>query len=313
MGQPFRILSIDGGGIRGALAAQVMYELEQDLPDGQSLYSTFDLIAGTSTGGLIALYLAAARASGQDLIDLYSPENAREIMDKSFWDRLLPVQTEPKYDGEGKRRVLSRYLGDIRLGDVEKPLIITAYDIILRRIVVFKNTGGSDSVYNPKLAEVGDATSAAPTYFPIVPTDQTPPRWLVDGGLAANNPSMCAIAEALNIPVDLSNIRLLSIGTGVPTRDNHRDQEVGEESRGWGGVEWLNHGLIDHLFAGNTSTCEYQCRALLRDRYVRVTGPLNRGSDDLDDVSAGNIEVLRSLGAEWYEQFEPEVRDLLAD
>ena len=82
-------------------------------------------------------------------------------------------------------------------------------------------------------------------------------------------------------------------------------------SDGWGGIEWLRHGLIDHLFAANSSTCEYQCSALLGDRHVRIDGRLTRAKDDLDDVSAGNIESLRRHGTEWYEQKRPQIRALI--
>lgn len=310
MAKAFRILSLDGGGIRGAATAQVLYELEQDL--GASLYDSFDLIAGTSTGALIAIYLAAEQADGEDLLSLYSVDNARRIMDKSIWDEHLPVQSQPKYDGEGKREVLNEYLGNRRIQDVAKPLLVTAYDIVMRRVVVFKSQRGSDAAYNPLLKEIADATSAAPTYFPTVETSDSPPRWLIDGGVAANNPSMCALAEALREGHALEDIRLLSIGTGTPARGADDATAMGRASQSWGGIGWLRNGLIEHLFAGNTSTCGYQCEVLLGERYVRVDGPLMHASDDLDAVSRGNIQHLRALGRQWYEDNERLIRALLS-
>jgi len=309
MSAPFRILALDGGGIRGAATAQVLMELERDLDD--SLYDSFDLIAGTSTGGLIAIYLGAKKASGQQIVDLYSADNGRRIFDKSIWDRTLPLQNEPKYDGGGKSDVIEQYLGDQPILSVEKPILITGYDIISRKIAVFKSWGGSDSQYNPSLREVGDITSAAPTYFPTVESGAEPTRWLVDGGLAANNPAMCALTEALKLGKRLEDIELISVGTGIPTRGVDEADEVGRASQSWGGIEWLRHGLIDHLFAANTSTCEYQCNALLGDRHVRIDGPLTHAKDDLDDVSAGNIECLRRHGTEWYEQRRPQIQALI--
>ncbi|OUS11384.1 hypothetical protein A9Q89_09065 [Gammaproteobacteria bacterium 53_120_T64] len=311
MTEPFRILSLDGGGIRGAATAQVLIELEKDLE--RSLYDSFDLIAGTSTGGLIAIYLGAKRATGEQIVDLYSAANGRRIFDKSFWDRALPVQNQPKYDGQGKRELIAQYLGDQQILSVEKKILITGYDIIQRRVAIFKSWGGSDSQYNPTLREIGDITSAAPTYFPSIESSEQPPRWLVDGGLAANNPGMCAIAEALRLGQRLEDIQMISVGTGIPTRHADRADAIGRASQNWGGIEWLQHGLIDHLFAGNSSTCEYQCATLLGANHVRIDGPLAFAKDDLDDVSAGNINNLKLHGCEWYEQKRPQIQALLPD
>ncbi|MBF0368814.1 MAG: patatin-like phospholipase family protein [Magnetococcales bacterium] len=305
-----RILSLDGGGIRGVLEARFLERLEADL-GGKSLYDCFDLVAGTSTGGLIALHLAGNKASGASCAQLYSPENAQTIMDKSLADRLLPFETEPKYDGEGKTEVLDRIFGEKRLNDVEKKVLVTAYDIVERKAVIFKSFGGSDAAYNPELAEVGDATSAAPTYFPTIRTENN--RWLVDGGVAANDPGMCALVAAMNEGVALTDIKMLSIGTGNPTRKKEDPNKLGKESQGWGGIGWLKNGLIDHLFAGNSSTASYQCRQLLGDdRYLRVNGDLIDVSDDLDEVSRKNIKALRRLADKWYEQFGAAARALCA-
>ena len=192
-----------------------------------------------------------------------------------------------------------------------KKVLVTGYDIITRRVAVFKSWGGSDAAYNPTLREMGDITSAAPTYFPTVESSDNPTRWLVDGGMAANNPGMCAVAEALRLGENLDNIKMLSVGTGIPTRGADEADKIGRASQSWGGVSWLKHGLIDHLFAGNSSTCEYQCSTLLGENYVRVDGPLTLASDDLDEVSAGNIENLKLQGSQWYEEKEPAIRELM--
>ncbi len=311
MTKPFRILSLDGGGIRGAATAQVLLELERDIDC--SLYDAFDLIAGTSTGGLIAMYLGATKPTGEQIVDMYSAANGRRIFDKSFWDRTLPAQNEPKYDGRGKKKVITKYLGNKHIRSVEKPILITGYDIITRRVAIFKSWGGSDSEYNPTLREIGDITSAAPTFFPTVKSSDTPSRWLVDGGMAANNPGMCAIAEALRLGKKLEDIRMLSLGTGIPTRGADNANKIGRASQDWGGIEWLRHGLIDHLFAGNSSTCEYQCSTLLGDSYVRIDGPLTRASDDLDDVSAGNIENLKWHGSQWYGEKKRQAQQIIRE
>lgn len=308
----YRILSLDGGGIRGAATAQFLKALEAALP--RSIYQSFDYFAGTSTGGLIAL-LAVNQASTDDCVTLYNADNGGQIMDKSVWDRMVPIylQTAPKYDGKGKTKVLKRVFKQQRLRSASKPVLITAYDINQRQIVVFKSDGGSESEYNPPVWEVADATSAAPTYFPTVKSSAEPSKWLVDGGVAANNPSMCALAEAIKKGVPLADIRMVAVGTGIPCRGSDDANQTGEASRNWGGVEWLKHGLIDHLFAGSMGAVDYWCKQILGENFIRVNGPLTYARDDIDDVSEGNIFNLRRMGDEWFKLYGKQVSALIAD
>lgn len=308
MSEIINILSIDGGGIRGVITAMFLSQLEKKMES--TLYDKFDLFAGTSTGALIALNIAANKATGENCVHLYNVDNAQTIMDKSFWDEHLPIQNQPKYDGKGKRKALKKVFKDQHLMDVDKSVLITAYDIILRKIVVFKSKGGADSDYNPKLVEVADATTAAPTYFPTIKSKDEPNRWLVDGGLSANNPAMCALAESLKTHTP-NKIKLLSIGTGIQIRGKSKADELGKASQGWGGIGWLKNGLIDHLFAGNTTATDYHCKQILGDNYIRVDGPLIYCNDDLDDVSQVNIDNLKRMGREWYEQFGNDVEAFL--
>ncbi len=300
------ILSLDGGGIRGVIEASFLACLEKDLD--RSLYDAFDMFAGTSTGGLIALHLSSNKASGQECLDLYSHENARVIMDKSIWDKMLPVENEPRYDGKGKKKILKKVFGQKKLNTVKKDVLITAYDIIQRHIVVFKSFGGSAAKNNPFLWEIADATSAAPTYFPTVKTSDTPARWLIDGGIAANDPCMCALAESIKKKFSYDNIKILSIGTGIPTREQDHPAETGKASQKWGGIGWLRHGLIDHLFAGSSSTSEYQVTQILGKNYLRVNGPLTGVDDDMDSVTCGNIKNLKELGESWYDTNKEKVK-----
>lgn len=306
--KPYRILALDGGGIRGAAGAAVLNELEKDLQ--LSLYDSFDLIAGTSTGGLIALALGAQKATGSELLELYNPLTAKKIMPMSFWDEHLPLQNQPKFDGKGKTKVLKRVLGKTLLNTVKKPVLITAYDIVAREIVVFKNNRGASGAYNPPLWEVADATSAAPTYFPAVKSSDQPTKWLVDGGLAANDPSMCAIADALDQGIKLENIHVLSLGTGIPTRYKDIGDKYGKSSQNWGAIGWMKNGLIDHFMAANSSTVQYHCSRLLDNRFVRVNGYLDKADDDLDNVKTGNIQLLKEHGVGWYQENKTEILSL---
>lgn len=309
MSKQITILAVDGGGVKGVASAKFLETLE--LAGNFSLYDKFDMICGTSTGGLIALYIAAKQATGADCVELFSEKNANRIMDKSFWDEALPMQTRPKYDGVGKTKVITENLGNAHLRDLEKKVLVTAYDIILRRIVVFKSFGGVDCEYNPTITEVAEATSAAPTFFPTVKTSDTPPRWLIDGGMAANNPSMCALVEAMKMGYKPEQIKLLSVGTGLQIRGRDKANDLGERSQEWGSIDWFFNGIMEHFFAANTSATTYHCQKILGEKFLRVNGPLIYCSDDMDEVRKGNINNLKLLGKEWFKEFGNEALDFL--
>lgn len=297
------ILSMDGGGIRGAATARFLELLEEGL--GCSLYNKFDIFAGTSTGALLALLIAVNKASGRECVNLYAPSNARRMMNKSLWDRYLPVQNVPKYDGKGKRGLLKSIFAEKRLSDAGKKVLVTAYDIQKRKVHIFKNTRKKEGMADPLIVDIADATSAAPTFFPTVHTAEG--QWLVDGGVAANNPTMCAYAEARRIwPED--EIKVVSVGTGNQIRAIN-----GRKSQKWGGLEWLGHGLMDILFDGPMSAVDYQCEWILgEERYIRVNGELRGCDDDMDNVSEGNINNLKRLGEAWYGKFGNKIIKMLS-
>lgn len=280
------ILSVDGGGIRGAAAATFLAKLEASL--GRSLYDTFDLFAGTSTGGIIACALGVLRMDGKTLANLYNYENGNRIMNQSWWDRAAGLkQGEPKYDGVGKREVLARYFGDTMLTDAKKPVLVVTYDVEARTSAVLKSTADE----RISALDATDASSAAPLYFPTV---QVGDRWLIDGGVVANNPAMCAFAEAKKLwPAD--EIRLLSVGTGSRTRPIS-----GKASQGYGFLGWITHDLLGVVM--DESVVEYQTKQLLGDNYVRVTSPLLDVNDDMDDCSRGNLAALERMGMRWFEE-----------
>lgn len=307
--QPFRILAIDGGGVRGAAPASFLEKLEQTL--GRSIHDTFDLIAGTSTGGLIAMYIASTGNSAKSCCEqFYSSKTLGTIMDKSLWDKIAPLQQKPVYDGKGKTRTVQEVLGDKRLQEVDKKLLVTAYDFIERHIVVYKSWGGENHRKNPLLAEIADATSAAPTFFPSVRTEDG--RWLIDGGLAANNPSTCAVAEAIKLGHQTSDIRLLSLGTGRSTQHQDDREGYGQQSKDWGAIGWLTDGhLLEHLFTGSSTAMDYLCRQILGDNFVRINEALTLASAATDDSSPDNVANLKTEGERWFEDHKDEVLRLL--
>lgn len=305
----FRILSIDGGGIRGAASAAFLAKLEGDL--GAPLHQHFDYFAGTSAGGLLALFLGAKGGAAVAATAMFAPESAARLMDKSLFDRIVPtaLQPGPKYDGKGKAAVLAQVFGDARIQSAIKPTLVTAYDPAIKRFVVFKSHGGLYTRDNPLMWEVADATSAAPMYFPPAWVHGDEDHYLVDGGLGANNPAMAAVAEAIKVGVRPGDIVVVSVGTGHAPIKRSFAREFREEGKTWGGVDWLRQGIVDHLIEASSSATDYWCQQVLGSRYVRVQGVLGPGaSDELDNVSASNIEALRATGEGWYERDRDIVR-----
>jgi len=311
---PIFVLSVDGGGSRGAIPANVLNFIERE--EQISVRKEFDFFAGVSTGALVAAYLARNVGSVERLVaEGYSSESMTKIFDKSVWDKMLGrMQNQPKYDGINKRAYIEEQADGALINDiVDKHLLILAYDFMNRELVTFKNNRGSDSVYNPPLAEICDAATAAPTMYPPVATTAPKRRWLVDGALATNDPSQCAISEALAMGYLLDDIWMLSLGTGKPMHDLSQEDrdKIGEKSRSWGILDWLTNGLLDHMMSASSSVSAHQCEQLLGSRYLRINGELPRSLMQIDNTSAIRVEDLKSYAFLWFEQFVVEIRALL--
>jgi patatin-like phospholipase/acyl hydrolase len=311
---PILILSVDGGGSRGVIPVNVLNYIERE--EQLSIRKEFDFFAGVSTGAMVAAYLARDVGNMQDLATAgYSTEELTYIFDKSIWDKMLGrLQNQPKYDGINKRSYIEKQLDGALLNDVvDKHLLILAYDFMNRELVTFKNNRGRDSLYNPSLAEICDAASAAPTMYPPVATTAPKRRWLVDGALATNDPSQCAISEALAIGHALEDIWMLSLGTGRPAHDLSQEDrdKIGEDSRDWGIFGWLTNGLLDHMMSASSSVSAHQCQQLLGDRYLRINGELPRSLMQIDNTSEIRVEDLKSYAFLWFEEFITEFRALL--
>ena len=312
-----RILSIDGGGIRGIIPGQVLVSLEQKLqqisgnPDYR-IADAFDLIAGTSTGGILTcLYLCPDKNTGKpkfsapEAVDLYL-QHGDNIFDVSIFRRIesLDGVAEAKYSADALEKALKDYLGDIKLGDLPKPCLITSYDITRRQAQFFnsadvKKQGSGWDFY---LRDVARATSAAPTYFEpanISSLDrQVYP--LVDGGVFANNPTMCAWVEAYNSHPELkvSDLHILSIGTGEVDKSYHYS-----EAKNWGKIGWIGP-VLDIMMSGVSETVDYQMRKLFKsagypDQYLRLQLDLQNFSDvdsAMDNASEENMRALQKAG-----------------
>jgi predicted acylesterase/phospholipase RssA len=265
-----KVLAIDGGGIRGLIPARVVAEIERRT--GRAIGELVDLIAGTSTGAIVACALAKPEPlSGQRIGDLYVAEGP-QIFDRSLLKRITSVGgfVDERYESTGLVTVLERWLGRAQLADARPPVLITAYDLQRRR-ALFLRDGLS-------MVDAAHASSAAPSYFEPVPLNGAT---LVDGGVFATNPSVCAYGETGG-DLDL----LLSLGTGEHTRPLPF-----ERVRNWGQLQWARP-ILDVVFDGTADAVDLQLSALLGDAYVRLQTPLDEASDDLDDVSPENLAAL---------------------
>jgi patatin-like phospholipase/acyl hydrolase len=217
----FRVLSIDGGGIRGIFPAAVLAGLERRYAGGGSIASYFDLVAGTSTGGILALGLGAGYTAAE-LLELYvrrggevfPPFPADPLGRLRAWFHDKRHYTRYLYDRDVLQRLLTDKFGDRLLGDSKLRLCIPAFEGKHSEVFVFKTPHHPDYRTDrfERMVDIGLATAAAPSYFrPLEHSGYT----LVDGGVWANNPTMLALVEALIcFEVSRKQIDLFSLGCG---------------------------------------------------------------------------------------------------
>ena len=297
-GSSYRILSIDGGGLRGIIPLAIMERLDVAVPNWRSKINMF---AGTSTGGLIALGLASGLTPTQ-LLDVYV-NKGKFIFERSLWHEITSIDelVGPKYESAHREEVCKQILGDKRLKDLRTTdgksghVVVTSFDLDDRsdpdpntrrwKAKIFHNLpttddSGDDLEYAYRVAM---RTSAAPTYFASY-------DGFVDGGVFANNPSMCALAQTQDerissIPL-FDSIRMLSIATGF-----YPFHLKGDES--WGLAQWAPH-FVGLLMDGVNEVADFQTAQMMASgAYFRV--PLRLQSDiAMDDAS--QIGVLQRIG-----------------
>lgn len=299
--RPRRVLSIDGGGIRGIIPAMVVAHIERKL--NKPAHELFDLLVGTSTGGILALGLSRpganrpAQFSARRVVKLYEEQGAN-IFEYSLWRKLRTVGgiLDEAYSHEVLEDILGKYFAGATLADCEVPTMVTSYDIQNRRTVFLKSWHGD---HQPLLCrDAARATSAAPTYFEPKPLDTGDvASVLIDGGIFMNSPSVSAYAEARKLFPD-DPIAVLSLGTGELTQPIPF-----EEARTWGSALRVM-SLLDCMFDGVSKAADHQMRLFLGERYYRLQTSLDTASDDIDDASAENIGSLKTIARDLIKQNE---------
>lgn len=282
----YRVVSIDGGGIRG-LVTTVLLQRIVAMPGLENFLDSADLIAGTSTGGLLALGIAHNLELGK-IRDLYITKG-QKIFDDSWLDDLVDLGKlrGADYDIGPLRHELKKLFGNTTLGQLKKRVLITAFDLDNEdpdpakrtwKPKLFHNFPGPNSDRASSAVDVGLYTSSAPTYFPSV-------DGYIDGGVYASNPSMCALAQTQDSRYSptpsLNEVLLLSLGTGTSL------QYIKGKSHDWGYAQWVKP-LINLMLDGTAGIADYQCRQMIGERYHRLAPVFPAGTtvpmDDVDKI-----------------------------
>jgi len=323
----FKILSLDGGGIRGAFTASLLAKIQESLD--RPLASYFDLIVGTSTGGLIAVALGMG-LSADEIKALYENEGAsiftrrpvaplgwkRRAIDAFLWRMAPKFDAEwlfaSKYTSDRLITSLTATLGERTLEQSQCRLAIPAVDLVAGKVIVFKTPHRPRFVRDRrfKAVDIIAATTAAPSYFPTATIE--PGSAYCDGGIWANNPALVGYVEAIKIQkecrrqeLDLcfspNDIHLLSIGTG-------RAAYFMEPQAAAPGLLWWGSRLLNVSGEAQSEGIHWQMKYLLDDRYMRIDFDIpSEGNWDLDGVD--RIGALLHIGSERATEWLPRVRD----
>ncbi len=299
--RPFRVLSIDGGGVRGIFAAKILELMETKL--NIDIYKTFDLIVGTSTGSIIA----AAIITKYDLTQLVKDydENAPKIFRKK---KLAGIHLSSKYDSSFLESFLQEKLGKRKLGEIEKPLILNATNVSLGEVYVFKSS-------YQKVQRKGDyvrdrevplykavlASCSAPIYFDPVDINGT---LICDGGIWANNPSLVGYTDAIrNFSEQRDNIKILSLGTGQAQHNYKKPQRWG-----WGFLTgWKHTQLVDFMMSCQTKFPQNVLQLIDPDGIFRINPPIDKYP--LDNYQ--NIPILVERAKEMFTKDNTGISDFL--
>lgn len=265
---PFRIISFDGGGIRGALSTRILKRLCEKYPE---LLDSTNLFAGTSTGALIALVLASGKNS--EFIDnLYNYQTIKSIFTPIHFNPF-----RPRYNNKNlKNMIASIFPEDLTIGELQKYVFIPSFNVKgyttnSWQSVFFNNLSQSD-LSTSKVIDVALASSAAPTYFPSH-------KNFIDGGVIDNSPSASSMISTMKIlkpKYKLSDFRILSIGTGQ-TLDS-----IKKDTSSWGAIQWalfpttkLQLSLISILLMNDIPLAHMYCQELIGMKYHRINPILN--------------------------------------
>lgn len=319
-----RILSLDGGGIRGIIPATILTYLEEELKEKSGdpearLANYFDFITGTSTGSILSLMYLCPDKSGKpkysaiDALNIYLNEGD-EIFDVALLKKIQSLNgiTDEKYPEKPLETQLLKYFEKQKLSELLKPCLVPSYDIRNRKAFFFSSLEAREEVYDFYLKDVARAASAAPTYFEVsrIYSVYGAPHTLIDGGVFANNPALCAYAETRKLdfktifnnpekPVKptAKDMLLISIGTG-----SDKQPYFYKEFKNAGIFKWIKP-LIDIMMSGNAETVDYQLKKIYetlssedQKDYHRIQPKLINADSALDNATKENLKALHEDG-----------------
>ena len=340
----YKILAIDGGGIRGIIPALILAEIEKRTQ--KQIFSLFDLIAGTSSGGILALGLTkprlntdpsnrppAAQYSAEELLQIFV-EYGAEIFYEPFWEQVLgsieDIFLQPKYSSEGREEILKKYFGNTLLKNNLKEVFVTSYDIEKRIPVFFTNKLEKQQIESRNfhklcldftLTDAALATSATPTYFAPyrVPNNHNSKGFytLIDGGIVANNPANLAILEAQTSIkenkqiLNTDDVLVVSLGTGSLTSVYSYN-----EVKNWGLLQW-GRPLLNMVLDGGSEVVAGELERLFepsdqetKSSYYRFQTFLTNDLEAIDNTNPENIRQLQSLAHRLIAERSQEIDEL---
>ncbi|KAL7225051.1 hypothetical protein ACSBR1_020357 [Camellia fascicularis] len=332
-GNLITVLSIDGGGIRGVIPGTILGFLESELQklDGEDarIVDYFDVIAGTSTGGLMTAMLLAPNEKNRPLfaakdIKNFYLDNCPKIFPQvsSPFPKVIKALLGPKYDGKYLHSLVRKKLGNIKLHQALTNIVIPTFDIKRLQPTIFSTY---EVMNNPSLdallSDICIATSAAPTYLPAHyfetkdPTGKVREFNLIDGGVAANNPALIAISEVTKQimwrssdyfaikKMDYGRLLVISLGTGSPKAN---EKYNADESAKWGLLGWLTSGgstpIIDVFSQASSDMVDYHLNVVFQalhseKNYLRIQDDTLTGKvSSVDIATKKNLEDLVKVG-----------------
>ena len=293
-----KIISFDGGGVRTIASLVFLKKLEAE--SGKKVVDIFDMFIGTSAGALNAACFAYGGFSADKVKRYWSKGYLDRIMKTSFfWDKASLIQARPRYENEGRIKVLDEIFGDSTLKESIKPFLSFAYDIEKREHVVF------DSMNTPDISfvDVVASSSAAPMYFPTYQMQNK--SWMIDGSIVSNNPTLIGYSYAKKI-LETENIKVFSLGSG-----QNKNKISGSSSSKWGGVGWLRNDIIGMLLDSEIHNSISQ--DIFKDNYLRINSPRGEVNRFLDDDSDENLEKIHLMGMEWWSKFGDDALKFIED
>ncbi|MCM3691234.1 CBASS cGAMP-activated phospholipase [Neobacillus niacini] len=296
-----KLLCIDGGGIRGIFAIAILQALEEEV--GYPVGELFDVVAGTSTGAIIA----ASVSLNKNMKEVYA--SYKHYGDKIFTRQAKVGLFKSVYSDRSLRHLLKTAFGEVEMKDIRKPLLIPAVDITHGKPFIHRSNYGHPETedLSIKLWDAVLSSCSAPVYFP--PNKIGDQYLSIDGGLWANNPSLVGLTEAIHFfQKGMTEINILSLGTGLQNIDFANDKD-----KYWGINQWLpfhipsmkvTPKLLDLALHLSSESVSYHCQLLLRHQYLRINEELGE-EVPFDEIKY--MDVLSELGRSVFQKQKGEI------